>query len=149
MIWTPRTTVAAIIERNGEFLMVRERSEAGAIVLNQPAGHLEASESLIDAVIRESLEETAWHVEPEALVGIYKWRIPPDGVTYVRYCFAARPLSQDSARDLDDGILSADWMAAEEILQLAHSHRSPMVQHCIDDYLTGRSYPLGLIHEID
>lgn len=149
MIWTPRTTVAAIIERDGEFLMVRERSEAGAIVLNQPAGHLEASETLIDAVIRESLEETAWHVEPEALVGIYKWRIPPDGVTYVRYCFAARPLSQDSARDLDDGILSADWMAAGEILRLAQSHRSPMVQRCIDDYLTGRSYPLGLIHEID
>jgi hypothetical protein len=67
----------------------------------------------------------------------------------VRYCFAARPLSQDSARDLDDGILSADWMPAGEILQLEQSHRSPMVQRCIDDYLTGKSYPLGLIHEID
>lgn len=149
MIWTPRTTVAAIIERDGEFLMVRERSETGAIVLNQPAGHLEASESLLDAVVRESLEETAWHIEPESLVGIYKWRIPPDGLTYVRYCFAARPLSQDSARDLDDGILSAVWMPAVEIRRLAGSHRSPMVQHCIDDYLAGRCYPLELIHEID
>lgn len=149
MTWTPRTTVAAIIERDGQFLMVRERSESGGIVLNQPAGHLEASETLIDAVVRESLEETAWVVEPETLVGIYKWRIPPSGLTYVRYCFAARPLSQDSARQLDDGILSADWMPPEEIRGLASEHRSPMVQHCLDDYLTGRSYPLELIHEID
>jgi 8-oxo-dGTP pyrophosphatase MutT (NUDIX family) len=149
MTWKPRTTVAAIIERDGQFLMVRERSESGGIVLNQPAGHLEASETLIDAVVRESLEETAWAVEPETLVGIYKWRIPPSGLTYVRYCFAARPLSQDSARRLDDGILSADWMPPEEIRRLASMHRSPMVQHCLDDYLAGRSYPLELIHEID
>ena len=129
--------------------MVRERSESGLVVLNQPAGHLEASETLVDAVMRESLEETAWAIEPEALVGIYKWRIPPDGLTYVRYCFAARPLSQDSARQLDDGILSADWMLFEEIRRLTSRHRSPMVQQCIDDYLAGRRYPLELIHEID
>ena len=129
--------------------MVRERSESGLVVLNQPAGHLEASETLVDAVMRESLEETAWAIEPEALVGIYKWRIPPDGLTYVRYCFAARPLSQDSARQLDDDILSADWMLFEEIRRLTSRHRSPMVQQCIDDYLAGRRYPLELIHEID
>jgi ADP-ribose pyrophosphatase YjhB (NUDIX family) len=149
MIWTPRTTVAAVIERDGQFLMVRERSESGLVVLNQPAGHLEASETLVDAVMRESLEETAWAIEPEALVGIYKWRIPPDGLTYVRYCFAARPLSQDSARQLDDGILSADWIPTGEIRRLVGRHRSPMVQQCIDDYLAGRRYPLELIHEID
>ena len=129
--------------------MVRERSESGLVVLNQPAGHLEASETLVDAVMRESLEETAWAIEPEALVGIYKWRIPPDGLTYVRYCFAARPLSQDSARQLDDGILSADWIPTGEIRRLVGRHRSLMVQQCIDDYLAGRRYPLELIHEID
>jgi 8-oxo-dGTP pyrophosphatase MutT (NUDIX family) len=149
MIWTPRTTVAAVIERDGEFLMVRERAGDGSVVINQPAGHLEESESLIDALVRESLEETAWKVVPEALVGIYKWRIPPDGLTYVRYCFAARAVSEESARALDDGILSADWMSAATVRQQAAAHRSPMVQLCIDDYLTGRHYPLELIHEID
>lgn len=149
MIWTPRTTVAAVIERDGEFLMVREDAGTGSIVINQPAGHLEESETLLDAVVRESLEETAWHVQPEAIVGIYKWRIPPDGLTYVRYCFAASVVSQDSARSLDDGILSADWMSADAIRRQSGTHRSPMVQRCIDDYLTGRHYPLELIHEID
>ncbi|MEJ2308751.1 MAG: NUDIX hydrolase [Gammaproteobacteria bacterium] len=148
MIWTPRTTVAAVIERDDRFLMVREDAGTGDIVINQPAGHLEESETLLDAVVRESLEETAWHITPEALVGIYKWRIPPDGLTYVRYCFAARALSEDSARTLDDGILAADWMTAEAIRRQSRAHRSPMVQQCIDDYLTGRRYPLELIHEI-
>lgn len=149
MIWTPRTTVAAIIEQDGKFLMVREQAADGSIVINQPAGHLEESETLLDAVVRESLEETAWHVVPEALVGIYKWRIPPNGLTYVRYCFAARALSQESAFTLDDGILAANWMTAAEIALEAEAHRSPMVQHCLDDYLTGRHHPLELIHEID
>ena len=148
MIWTPRTTVAAVIERDGHFLMVREDAGTGAIVINQPAGHLEESETLLDAVVRESLEETAWHVTPESLVGIYKWRIPPDGLTYVRYCFAARALSEDSASTLDDGILAADWMTAEAIRRQSGAHRSPMVQQCVDDYLAGRRYPLELIHEI-
>jgi NADH pyrophosphatase NudC (nudix superfamily) len=149
MTWTPRSTVAAVIERNGEFLMVREETRSAGVVINQPAGHLEESETLIQAVVREVLEETAWNVSTDALVGIYKWQIPPDGLTYVRYCFAASAETHDSARSLDDGILSADWMTLDEIRRQSGSHRSPMVQKCIDDYLSGRRYPLELIHEID
>lgn len=148
-IWTPRTTVAVIVEEAMGFLMVEERDGDGRLVLNQPAGHLEEGESLVAAACRETLEETGWELSPEGLVGVYKWRVPDRGPTYVRYCFFGRALRRHRNRPVDSDIAEAAWLSARDILSQTHRHRSPMVARCLQDYLDGRHYALDLINELD
>lgn len=147
MIWKPNVTVAAIIERDGHFLLVEEKAD-GALVLNQPAGHLDEGESLLDAVVRETLEETAWHIVPEALLGVYRWPHPDKGITYLRFAFIGRALRPEPNSTLDDGIVRALWLTPEAIGRERHRHRSPQVQRCIDDYLAGQRYSLALIKDL-
>lgn len=147
MVWKPNVTVAAVVERDGKFLLVEEKAD-GALVLNQPAGHLDEGESLLQAVVRETLEETAWHVVPEALLGVYRWPHPDKGITYLRFAFIGRATRQEPNGALDDGIVRAVWLAPEAIRRERHRHRSPQVQRCIDDYLAGQRYPLALIKDL-
>jgi len=148
MSWFPHMTVAAIIEMKGRFLMVEELDAEGNRVLNQPAGHLEEDESLLEAVSREALEETGWPFHPEALVGIYRWKIPPDGATYVRACFSG--ISDDTLplQRLDSDIIRTIWMDYKEIVANSHRLRSPLVLTCIDHYRAGQRAPLTLLHDI-
>ncbi|MGD2112642.1 MAG: NUDIX hydrolase [Gammaproteobacteria bacterium] len=148
MIWKPHVTVAALLEQDGHFLLVQERV-AGKSVLNQPAGHLEDNESLIDAVIRETREESGWHFAPERITGIYRWRMPSRQQTYLRVAFAGRGLAQDSACNLDTGIERTLWLTIDEIRRQAGRLRSPLVMRSIDDYLAGADYPLALLADID
>jgi 8-oxo-dGTP pyrophosphatase MutT (NUDIX family) len=143
MVWKPDVTVAAVIERSGRFLLVEERIR-GHLVLNQPAGHLEDGEALLDAVIRETLEETAWQFTPEALLGIYQWR-SPRGHTTLRIAFSGSVQAYDAARPLDPPIVTTHWLAHEEIVQRAARLRTSLVLRCIEDYLGGRRLPLDVL----
>jgi len=147
MIWKPHATVAAVIEREGRFLMVEEDSE-GAIVYNQPAGHLDPNESLIEAAIRETREETAWGFQPEAIVGIYRWLHEPTERTYLRVCFTGQCHDHRLEQTLDDGILQALWLSRDELLAREDKLRSPLVMRCIDDYLAGHRYPLQILSDL-
>lgn len=147
MIWKPNVVVAAIIERDGKFLLVEEMAD-GALVLNQPAGHLDEGESLIDAAVRETLEETAWHFVPEALLGVYRWPHPTKGITYIRFAFIGQVTSHDAERPLDDVIARALWLTPEEIRAERRRHRSPQVERCLNDYLAGQRYSLGLLKDL-
>ena len=147
MIWTPRLTVAAVIETDGKFLMVEERKDART-VYNQPAGHVENQESIQDAIIREVKEETAWDFTPEYIVGFYKWRKQDIDTTIIRLCFAGSVTHHDPKQALDDGILAANWFSHEEITAIdAQRMRSPMVRQCLDDYRRNIKYPLEMISE--
>lgn len=144
MIWKPRTTVAAVVEQNNRFLLVEEEIN-GNMTLNQPAGHLEPGESLLEAVIRETQEETAWQFEPEALVGIYRWIHPVKGDTYIRYCFCGHVTQHDPEQELDGDIHRALWLTLDEIKSRQTAHRSPLVLSCFEDYLAGHRYSLDLL----
>ncbi len=144
MNWKPNVTVAAVIERDGKFLMVEEETDVG-IRFNQPAGHLECRESLSAAVIREVLEETGRSFVPEALVGIYNWRNEARDITYLRFVFTGRITGHDTARPLDQGIIATHWLTLEEIRQQQSLHRSPMVLQCVEDWCAGKRAPLDLI----
>ncbi len=144
MIWKPNVTVAAVVERDGKFLLVEEETEAG-LAFNQPAGHLECGESLIDAVIREALEETAYHFKPTHLVGIYNWRQAERDITYLRFAFGGELRGFEAGRPLDAGIVAARWLTLDEIRQSRPRHRSPLVLRCIEDSLAGKRAPLELI----
>jgi 8-oxo-dGTP pyrophosphatase MutT (NUDIX family) len=144
MIWKPHATVAAIIERENKFLMVEELIR-GERLYNQPAGHLDPDESLIDAVIRETQEESAWQFVPEAVTGIYLWKHPGNGETFLRVAVCGSCINHDEQQPLDDGILKAVWKSREELVQDPHKLRSPMVINCIDDYLAGKRYPLDML----
>jgi 8-oxo-dGTP pyrophosphatase MutT (NUDIX family) len=143
-IWKPNTTVAAIVEQNGKFLLVEEVTERGNR-FNQPAGHLEDNESLIEAVIRETLEESAYEFIPEAIVGIYQWKHPHNNTTYLRFAFIGKVGAHYQTQQLDDGIIRAVWMTADEIRTNQHLTRSSQVLVCIEDYLAGKRYPLEVI----
>jgi 8-oxo-dGTP pyrophosphatase MutT (NUDIX family) len=145
--WKPSVTVAAVIERDGHFLLVEEEV-GGGLRLNQPAGHLDPGESLVDAAVRETLEETAYAFTPTQLVGIYLWHstVPEgNGRTFLRFAFCGVLGAVDAGRRLDDGIVRALWLSRDEIAARAGMHRSPLVQRCVDDYLAGRRYPLELM----
>ena len=144
MTWKPNITVAAVVEQDGKFLLVEEQTDEGA-VLNQPAGHLEADESLLEGVVRETLEETAYHFQPEFLLGVYRWQIPGSNVTYLRFAFTGHTSGFDGQRKLDKGIIRAAWMTEAEIRKQAHRHRSPLVLRCVHDYLAGKRYPLDIL----
>jgi len=147
MICKPHVTVAAIVARDGKFLLVEEQAD-GDVVFNQPAGHLEEGESLIQAVMRETLEETGWHFSPQALLGAYLWQNPRTQITYLRFAFTGAVQSHEPQRPLDNGILRTVWMTLEETRQARPRHRSPQVQRCIDDFITGQRYPLSFINEL-
>jgi len=143
-IWKPNVTVAAVIERQGKFLFVEEETDDG-IRFNQPAGHLDAGESLTAACIREALEETAWQFDPRALIGVYQWRRPSGDITYLRFAFSGELGEHQAERALDAGILRALWLTPAEIEALRDRHRSPMVMQCVADFLAGRRFPLDAI----
>lgn len=142
--WKPHVTVAAVIEHDGRFLLVEEDTDEG-VRLNQPAGHLDPGESLLQAVVRETLEESAWRFEPEALVGVYRWHNPGLDRTYLRFAFSGRAHGHDPARPLDAGIRRTLWLTPAQLHADRERHRSPLVQRCVDDWLAGRRYPLGLL----
>lgn len=141
-------TVAAVTERDGRFLLVEERSQ-GRLVLNQPAGHLEDNESLFDAVVRETLEETTWHFQPQAVVGLYRWRQPSRGKTYMRVSFSGPVNGRDETRALDADIERALWMSLDEIRQCEGRLRSPLVLRAIEDYIAGCAWPLSMISDVE
>lgn len=145
-MWNPDVTVAAICEHQGKFLIVEERSKStGELVLNQPAGHLEQGESLIEAVIRETKEETCRHFIPSALIGLYRLPIN-SGKTYIRYTFYGEIGDADPQLTLDTDIIETHWFSRAE-LKTKPNLRSPLVLACIDDYLSGVSYPLSILKE--
>jgi 8-oxo-dGTP pyrophosphatase MutT (NUDIX family) len=143
----PAVTVASVVEHDGRFLLVQEETRFG-LRLNQPAGHLEPGESLPAGAVRETLEESGWHVEPVALIGIYRWEAVDTGATFVRFSFAAVPRVHDASRPLDVGIHRALWLTYDEIVARRAEHRSPLVLRCLDDYRAGHRLPADLVREI-
>ncbi len=149
--WGPNVTVAALIERDGRYLMVEERTADGQLKLNNPAGHLEFGESLLSGCRREVLEETAWHFEPQYLIGIYllpRERKPgaADQTTFLRFCFGGKLGEHADGLILDAGIERTLWLSAQELRDSVARHRSPGVVHGLDDYLAGKRYPLALLN---
>ncbi len=144
LVWKPNTTVASVIERDGLFLMVEEHTADG-LRFNQPAGHLERGESLIDAAVRETLEETAFCFEPQCLVGVYQWTTPSADTQYLRFAFGGSAVDHEPARALDQGIVRALWMSRDELRECVTRHRSPLVMQCVDDWCSGRRAELDLL----
>ncbi len=145
-VWKPRTTVAALCERDGKFLLVKE-SVNGDIVYNQPAGHLDPDETLLQAVVRETLEETRYRFKPTALQGIYRFKPDPAASkTYIRFLFRGE-LGERLDGPLDAGIIAAEWLSYEQVCACRARHRSPMVLQCIDDFIKGPGYPLDIISQ--
>ena len=146
--WKPSVTVAAIIEKDGRFLLVEEHTPEG-LRLNNPAGHLDPGESPAEGCAREALEETAHAFKPTALVGIYLSRFQREStgedITYLRFAFRGELGAFDAARRLDDGIVRTVWMTPEEVRASAGRHRSPLVLRCMEDWLRGASHPLEMV----
>ena len=152
--WKPSVTVAAVIARDFDgiqkFLLVEEETRDG-LRFNNPAGHLDPGENLIDACARETLEETAFHFNPTALVGVYMSRferLEKDGVldiTYLRFAFCGELGDEVIGQALDEGIVRTVWMTAAEIRASVPRHRSPLLVTCMDDYLAGKRFPMELI----
>lgn len=142
--WKPNATVAAIIEQNGKFLLVEEETDRGNRY-NQPAGHLEDNETLIQAVIRETMEESAYEFIPEFLLGVYHWKHAHNDTTYLRFAFIGKTGAHYPTQELDDGIVQAVWMDIDEIRDKASLMRSEQVIACIEDYLAGKRYPLEVL----
>ncbi len=146
--WRPSVTVAAIIERDGRFLLVEEETSHG-LKLNNPAGHLDPGESPAEGCAREALEETAWHFRPTHLVGVYISRFIKQGdgedVTYLRFAYCGELGAHEPGRALDTGIVRSLWLTPEEVRASASRHRSPLLLKCMEDYLRGTRYPLELV----
>jgi 8-oxo-dGTP pyrophosphatase MutT (NUDIX family) len=144
MVWKPDVTVATVVERHGQFLFVEERA-SGRVVINQPAGHLENGETFLDAVVRETLEETAWQFSPTALIGVYVWRPEHQARTFLRVAFTGELGEHDPSRPLDHGILRTRWLTRAQLDEPKLRLRSPLVTQCVDDYLAGVRHPLSLL----
>ncbi|HWU71709.1 MAG TPA: NUDIX hydrolase [Pseudoxanthomonas sp.] len=145
--WQPDVTVATVVARDGKLLMVEEFASQ-RLVLNQPAGHLEPDESLFEAALRETREETGWDVNLTGFIGAYQWKAQESGRHYLRFAFAAEPLRHDADRKLDDGIQRALWLTPAELQQESHRHRSPLVWRTVADFLAGRRNPLSLLQQL-
>ncbi|MBL8482638.1 MAG: NUDIX hydrolase [Rhodocyclaceae bacterium] len=144
-IWKPNVTVAAVVERDGKFLLVEEHTPDG-LRFNQPAGHLDAGESIVAACAREALEETAHLFTPRALVGVYLWPHPAGELTYLRFAFCGDLGPAQPERQLDTGIVRTVWLTPDEIAAQAQRMRSPLVLQCVRDYLAGQRYAMELLH---
>ena len=140
-------TIATIIERNNEFLLVEEMV-GDNLVINQPAGHVENGESLVEAAIRETYEETGWQVEIESLISMYRWQHPDNGETFFRFAFCGKPVAMDRNCTLDHGIVRPLWMTRGQLEANQPRLRSPLVLRGIKDYLDNRRYPLDLIIDL-
>ncbi len=147
MVWKPDVTVAAVTERDGQFLLVEERA-SGRIVINQPAGHLEPGETFLDAVVRETLEETGWSFRPEAVIGVYMWQPEHLSRTFLRVAFSGVLEAHHPERPLDHGIVRTRWCVRDQLIAQQTKLRSPLVLRCIDDYLAGARYPLELLSHL-
>lgn len=158
MTWYPHKTVAVIVEQDmrqtisgddmRRFLMVEEHSD-GRIVFNQPAGHLEPGETLADAAVRETLEETAWHVKLTGFVGLYQYTSPDTGECYIRTCFSGKAQTHDSHRTLDADIIRTHWFTLDELRQRKAQLRSPAVLRVLEDYLAGQCLPLTAVIDLN
>lgn len=144
--WQPDVTVATVVVRDGRLLLVEEHA-GGRLVLNQPAGHLEPDESLQQAALRETLEETGWTVRLTGFVGAYQWT-SPKGRHYLRFAFCAEPVQHDAGRTLDDGIVRALWLTPSELQAAGERHRSPLVWKTAADWLAGCRHPLELATQL-
>jgi NADH pyrophosphatase NudC (nudix superfamily) len=144
MIWKPHVTVAAIIENQQRFLLVEEQVSSG-LAFNQPAGHLEEGETLINAVKREVMEETAWQFEPEKIISIQLWRKNLQADSFLRVCFSGKVHSHNATQSLDDGIIQTHWLTRNEVAAKIALLRSPLVLESIDDYIKGHFHPLSLL----
>ncbi len=145
---TPDITVAAVAHTDGKFLFVEERINQ-RLVINQPAGHVERGESLVEAVIREVREETAWRFEPHALLGVYLWRRPTARRATLRFAFTGAVSDHDARQPLDRGIVRTHWLSREQIQAQEGRLRSPLVLRCVDDYLSGVRDSLAAVAELD
>lgn len=142
--WAAHVTVATLIERDDKYLMVYEHAE-GKAVYNQPAGHLEANETLQQAALRETREETGWEVELTGVVGVNLYTAPSNGITYMRTTFIARALAHHPEWPLDTGIIDAQWLSYEQLLERREQLRSPMTLQIIEEYRAGRRFPLTVV----
>lgn len=145
--WQPDVTVATVVVDGGRLLCVEERA-GGRLVINQPAGHLEPDESLMEAALRETREETGWDVRLTAFIGAYQWKAPETGRHYLRFAFAAEPVRHLPDRPLDDGIVQAVWLTPAELQARSDRHRSPLVWQVVQDFLSGRRSPLSTLQQI-
>ena len=145
--WQPDVTVATVVVRDGRLLCVEERSN-GHLVINQPAGHLEPDESLLEAAVRETREETGWNVRITHVVGTYQWKAPETGRHYMRFAFAAEPVEEIPGATLDEGIVRAMWLTPQELQAEAARHRSPLVWRTVADFLGGSRHPLALVQQL-
>ncbi len=144
MVWKPHVTVAAVIEKENNFLLVEEQTPKG-IEFNQPAGHLEQGETLIAAIKREVNEETAWQFEAESIVALQLWRKNPAYPSFLRVCFTGKVHSYQADQALDEEIISTHWFNYQQIKEKAAQLRSPLVLNSVDSYLAGERYPLSLL----
>ncbi len=133
-------TVSAVVERDGRFLIVEERS-SGVVVMNHPGGHIESGESPEQAVVREALEETGCKITVGEMLGIYLWIHPQTRQQYLRIAYVGNYVSHDESRVLDDGVYAIHWLTPADIRQRMQRLRSPMVMRCVEDYLAGRRQP--------
>ncbi len=145
--WQPDVTVATVVVADGRLLCVEERVD-GRLVINQPAGHLEPDESLLEAALRETREETGWDVRLTAFLGAYQWKAPETERHYLRFAFAAEPERHDPTRPLDDGIVQALWLTPDELLAQRERHRSPLVWQVVVDHLAGHRSPLSVLQRL-
>jgi len=144
----PEITVAAVTETDGRFLVVEERISR-RLVINQPAGHVEAGETLLEAIVREVREETAWHFTAHELLGVYLWRHPGTGRTTKRFAFTGRVSDHRNGQALDKGIIATHWLTHAELKRREPQLRSPLVLRCVDDYLAGQRQPLATVAALE
>lgn len=144
--WAPHVTVATVVSRAGQLLLVEEEKH-GRRVLNQPAGHLEPGESLVDAAVRETREETGWEVQPTAFIGAYQWDAP-DGKPFLRFAFAAEPVRHYPDQPLDTGIVRALWLTPAALQADMARLRSPLVWQAVSDWLAGQRHPLSMLRQV-
>ncbi len=146
--WIPHVTVATIVEKDRKFLMVEEDLHDKQLI-NQPAGHLDEGETLVNAAIRETLEETAWQVKIDHLIEFAQWTSPNSDTHFLRACFAGTAIKHFPGQKLDDGIIRALWMSRDEVEQNSHRLRSPLVLEHIDHYIAGKKFDLNFFSYYD